>query len=105
MEEAKVVLALHDQKIKALERELAAMREVQAEIRKMNEALVTLATELSQSQPKYGSLESRKNGAFFALCARRVRTHLRLHCEKITRFFVLPSSENFKGTDFARGEA
>ena len=59
MEEAKVVLALHDQKIKALERELAAMREVQAEIRKMNEALVTLATELKHTNEHLRRNESK----------------------------------------------
>ena len=49
MEQAEVVLARHDQKIKTLERELSAMREVQDEIRTMNEALVTLATELKHT--------------------------------------------------------
>ena len=49
MEATEVVLAKHDQKIKTLERELSVMREVQAEIRTMNEALVTLATELKHT--------------------------------------------------------
>ncbi len=49
MEPTEVVLAKHDQKIKTLERELSVMREVQAEIRTMNEALVTLATELKHT--------------------------------------------------------
>lgn len=49
MEQVEVVLAKHDQKIKTLERELSVMREVQAEIRTMNEALVTLATELKHT--------------------------------------------------------
>ena len=46
MEQIEVVLAKHDQKIKGLEKEIAVLREVQAEIRTMNNALVTLATEL-----------------------------------------------------------
>ena len=46
LEQIEVVLAKHDQKIKGLEKEIAVLREVQAEIRTMNNALVTLATEL-----------------------------------------------------------
>ena len=49
MEKIEVVLERHDQKINALEKEIAVMREVQAEIRTMNEALVTLATELKHT--------------------------------------------------------
>ena len=49
MESIEVVLASHDQKIKTLEKEISVMREVQAEIRTMNEALVTLATELKHT--------------------------------------------------------
>ena len=49
MEKIEVVLERHDQKINALEKEIAVMREVQAEIRAMNEALVTLATELKHT--------------------------------------------------------
>ena len=65
MEQTEVVLAYHDQKIKTLEREISVMREVQAEIRAMNEALVTLATELKhtnehlrQNEKKLNALES-----------------------------------------------
>ena len=46
MEATEVMLERHDQKIKSLEKELSAMREIQTEIKVMNEALVTLATEL-----------------------------------------------------------
>ena len=49
MEETKVVLARHEQRIKTLERDMLAMQEVQAEIRSMNETLVTLATELKHT--------------------------------------------------------
>ena len=46
MEGVEVMLERHDQKIQSLEKEVAMMREVQAEIKTMNETLVTLATEL-----------------------------------------------------------
>ena len=65
MEPTEVVLARHDQKIKTLEREISMMREIQAEIRTMNEALVTLATELKhtnehlhQNEKKLNALEN-----------------------------------------------
>lgn len=38
-----VIIEGHEQRIKTLERDMSAMREVQAEIRSMNETLVTLA--------------------------------------------------------------
>ncbi len=44
-----VEIARHEQKIKNLEQEMAAMKEVQSEIRTMNETLVTLATELKHT--------------------------------------------------------
>ena len=49
MEVTEVMLERHDQKIKSLEKELSAMREIQTEIKVMNEALVTLATELKHT--------------------------------------------------------
>ena len=49
MEKIEVVLERHDQKIYALEKEISVMREVQDEIRTMNQALVTLATELKHT--------------------------------------------------------
>lgn len=49
MEAIEVMLERHDQKIKSLEKELSAMREIQTEIKVMNEALVTLATELKHT--------------------------------------------------------
>ena len=46
MEEIEVILERHEQRIKTLERDMSDMKEVQTEIRTMNETLVTLATEL-----------------------------------------------------------
>ena len=44
-----VIIERHEQRIKTLERDMCAMKEVQAEIRSMNESLVTLATELKHT--------------------------------------------------------
>lgn len=44
-----VIVERHEQRIKTLERDMNAMKEVQAEIRSMNETLVTLATELKHT--------------------------------------------------------
>ncbi len=44
-----VILERHDQRIKTLERDMGAMKEVQAEIRSMNETLLTLANELKHT--------------------------------------------------------
>lgn len=49
MEEIEVVLERHEQRIKTLEREMAEMKTVQAEIRSMNDTLVTLTTELKHA--------------------------------------------------------
>ena len=46
MEDIEVILERHGQKIQTLERDMSHLREVQSEIRTMNETLVTLATEL-----------------------------------------------------------
>lgn len=46
MEETELVLERHAQLLRALERDVADLKAVQAEIRSMNETLVTLATEL-----------------------------------------------------------
>ena len=45
----KILIEGHEQRIKALERDMSAMKEVQAEIRSMNETLVTLANELKHT--------------------------------------------------------
>lgn len=44
-----VSIEAHEQRIKTLEREMSEMKEVQAEIRSMNETLVTLANELKHT--------------------------------------------------------
>lgn len=44
-----VIIERHEQKIKTLERDMSAMKEVQAEIRSMNETLVKLANELKHT--------------------------------------------------------
>ena len=49
MEEIEIILERHEQRIKTLERDMSDMKEVQAEIRIMNETLVTLATELKNT--------------------------------------------------------
>ena len=49
MVEIEVVLERHEQRIKTLEREMAEMKTVQAEIRSMNDTLVTLTTELKHA--------------------------------------------------------
>lgn len=49
MGDVEVVLERHEQRIKTLEREMSDMKGVQAEIRTMNETLVTLATELKHT--------------------------------------------------------
>ena len=49
MEETDVILARHEQRIKTLEREMVEMKTVQAEIRSMNDTLVTLTTELKHA--------------------------------------------------------
>lgn len=49
MEESTVILERHEQRIKTLERDMSDMKQVQAEIRSINETLVTLATELKHT--------------------------------------------------------
>lgn len=44
-----VIIERHEQRIKTLERDIAAMKEVQTEIRSMHETLVTLANELKHT--------------------------------------------------------
>ena len=47
--DVEVIIEGHEQRIKSLERDMKAMKEVQAEIRSMNETLVTLANELKHT--------------------------------------------------------
>lgn len=44
-----VIIERHEQRLKTLERDMCAMKEVQIEIRSMNETLVTLANELKHT--------------------------------------------------------
>lgn len=47
--EIEIAIEGHEQRLKTLEREMSAMKEVQTEIRSMNETLVTLANELKHT--------------------------------------------------------
>ena len=49
MEDIEILLERHEQRLKTLERDMFAMKEIQAEIRSINETLVTLATELKHT--------------------------------------------------------
>ena len=49
MEDTQIILERHAQRIKSLERDISDLKAVQTEIRTMNEALVTLATELKHT--------------------------------------------------------
>jgi len=49
MEDAQIVLERHEQRLKSIERDIYDLKAVQAEIRTMNEALVTLASELKHT--------------------------------------------------------
>lgn len=49
MEDVHIILERHEQRVKALERDIMELKNVQAEIRSMNETLVTLATELKHT--------------------------------------------------------
>ncbi len=46
MESIKIQMEGHEQRIRTVEREILEMKEIQAEIRSINETLVTLATEI-----------------------------------------------------------
>ena len=49
MDENSITLELHEQRILSLEKNLAELKEVQTEIKAMNETLVTLANELKHT--------------------------------------------------------
>lgn len=59
MEDVEVILERHEQRIKTLERDMSVMKEVQAEIRSMNETLVTLATEIKHTNEHLSRHEKR----------------------------------------------
>jgi chromosome segregation ATPase len=65
MEEVQIVLERHEQQLKILKRDVSDLKAVQAEIRTMNETLVTLANELkhtnehlARNEQKIDALES-----------------------------------------------
>ena len=49
MDDVNVTLERHEQMLKTLQRDIAGIHEVQAEIRAMNETLITLANELKHT--------------------------------------------------------
>lgn len=49
MEDIYLKIESHEQRIKTLERDLSGLKEVQTEIRSMNETLLTLANELKHT--------------------------------------------------------
>lgn len=59
MEEVQIVLAEHEQKLEAMEKEIFELKAVQAEIRTMNETLVTLANELKHTNEHRNRHEKR----------------------------------------------
>lgn len=59
MEDVEVILERHEQRIKTLERDMSVMKEVQTEIRSMNETLVTLATEIKHTNEHLSKHEKR----------------------------------------------
>ena len=59
MDDIEVIIERHEQKIKTLERDMTAMKQVQAEIRSMNETLVTLANELKHTNEHLARHERR----------------------------------------------
>ena len=59
MDEIEKVIERHEQQLKVLERDMSEMKGVQAEIRSMNETLVTLATELKHTNEHLARHERR----------------------------------------------
>ncbi len=49
MEDVYIILERHEQTLKSLTKDMTDLRQVQSEIRAMNETLVTLATELKNT--------------------------------------------------------
>ena len=80
MDAINIILERHDQRLKTLERDISDLREVQNEIRSMNETLVTLATELKHTnehlarhEQKIDAIEVSQNNG----CSRLSRQLLR----------------------------
>ncbi len=59
MNDINVLLERHEQRINILERDMVVMKEVQNEIRSMNETLVTLANELKHTNKHLANHEKR----------------------------------------------
>lgn len=64
MEDTQIILERHEQRLLSIERDISDLKAVQSEIRTMNEALVTLATELKHTnehlarhEKKIGAIE------------------------------------------------
>ncbi len=57
MENTEIVLERHEQRIHSLEQEISVMKEVQSEIRSMNETLVMLTNELKHANEHLGRHE------------------------------------------------
>ena len=53
------MLVRHEQQLKAIERDIGDVKEVQTEIRAMNETLVTLATELKHTNQHLSGQEKK----------------------------------------------
>ena len=62
MEDTQIILARHEQRIKALEKDISDLKAVQTEIRTMNETLVTLATELKHTNKHLARHEQKLDG-------------------------------------------
>ena len=61
MEDAQIVLERHEQRLRAVERDISDLKAVQTEIRTMNETLVTLATELKHTNEHLARNEQKIN--------------------------------------------
>ena len=72
MEEIEIILERHEQRIKILERDMSDMKGVQAEIRSINETLVTLATELKNTNEHLARHE-RKIDEFEGMPRKRIQ--------------------------------
>ena len=59
MENVEIVLERHEQRLRTLEQEISVMKEVQSEIRSMNETLVMLANELKHTNEHLGRHEEK----------------------------------------------
>lgn len=49
MEETQIILERHEQRLRVLEKDIVDLKAVQSEIKRMNETLLTLATELKHT--------------------------------------------------------